>query len=349
MKHYGGLTTFQLYLVAVAIAAFATACLTPVVRLTALRFGWLDHPTSSVKTHRVATPVLGGIAVWLGFAASLIAMRFLTDFPTGTLYSLRAILAGSALVFILGVVDDLKKPHGLHFKPKFAVQLIAALLLIKFGIRIRFLAPDYLAAIVTAFWVVGITNAFNIIDIMDGLCSSQAAIAALGFLLIALPSEHIYVNFASAAILGAALGFLPWNMSSGSKIFMGDSGSLVLGFVLSAVALGTDYTQVNPLGVYAPLFILLVPMYDTLFVSALRMLRGHSPFLGSKDHFALRLEALGYTRNQVVAIAAFAAAVLSLCAFLITQVSTAWAMAIYVFVTLYVGGLSWRISRIRMT
>ena len=110
---------------------------------------------------------------------------------------------------------------------------------------------------------------------------------------------------------------------------MGDSGSMTLGFVLSAVALGIDYSQVNPLGVYAPLFILMIPMYDTFFVMFLRLRKGQSPFLGSKDHFALRMEKLGYSRRQIVAISAAMAALLSFCAFLVTQLSASWAVCIY--------------------
>lgn len=337
------------YIQAIAVAFAVSFVLTPLIRALAVRFDWLDRPESAVKTHKVATPILGGIALWLGFVASLLFARFTTTYPTGTLFSLRAILTGSAVVFILGIIDDLKKPEGLHFKPKFAAQAVAAGLLVYFGIRIHFVTPDYFAIALTMLWVVGITNAFNIIDIMDGLCASQAAVAALGFMLISLPSEHIYVNIASAAIFGSALGFLPWNLSAKSKIFMGDSGSMVLGFVLSAVALGTDYTKVNPLGVFAPLFILLVPMYDTFYVMVIRLLKGQSPFLGSKDHFALRLEAMGFHRGQIVALSALAAGLLSLCAFLVTQLDLRWALWVYAVVVVEIAILSRRLSAIRMS
>lgn len=323
------LANWKLYCMAIAAAFGISFILTPIVRLLALRFGWMDAPSSSVKTHKVTTPSLGGVAIFLSFAITLLLLRYLTQFPTGTLRSLRGLLVGGLMVFLLGVVDDLKKPNGLHFKPKFVVQSLAACCLLFFDIRMQFIKPDYLAVALTLFWVVGITNAFNIIDIMDGLSTSQAAIAALGFLMISLPSEELYVNFASAVLAGAALGFLPWNLSAKRKIFMGDSGSMTLGFVLSGIALGTRYSDVNDLGVFAPILILLVPMYDTLFVMYLRFRKGQSPFLGSKDHFALRLEKVGYTRGQVVALAAAVAALLGFCAFLVTQVSMFWAIIIY--------------------
>ncbi|MBI4345785.1 MAG: undecaprenyl/decaprenyl-phosphate alpha-N-acetylglucosaminyl 1-phosphate transferase [Elusimicrobia bacterium] len=341
-------STIHLYAAAVAIAALVSFVLTPFVRQISLRLGLLDRPESSVKTHKVAVPALGGVAIWLGFATSLLVIRFLTTFPTGTLRSLRGLFVGSLIVFLLGVIDDAKKPAGLNFRVKFVGQTIAAWALLQFGIQIDFLKPEYLAAGLTVFWVVGLTNAFNIIDIMDGLCATQAIIAAGAFLLIALPSEQIYVNFASASLLGAALGYLPWNFSKTGKIFMGDSGSMTLGFLLSAIAMGIDYSQRNPLGVYAPLFILLVPMYDTFYVMAIRIRKGHSPFLGSKDHFALRLEAMGFDRNQVVALAAAAACVLSLCAFIITRVSSLLSCVIYAALIAELTVLTRSISRIEM-
>jgi len=343
-----GASHLSLLVWAVASAFLLTFAVTPLVRMAAMHMGWLDRPETDVKTHTVPVPALGGVAVWAGFAGALVATRFLTTFPTGTLYRLRGILAGAALVFVLGVIDDLKKPQGLGWKTKMAVQGLAALTLIHFGIKIHFIQPEYLGTLLTVLWVVGITNAFNIIDIMDGLAASQAAAAALGFWLIALPSEDVYVNFAAAALLGAASGFLPWNFSKKRRIFMGDSGSLLLGFSLAALALGTDFTMVNPLGVYAPLLILAVPMYDTFYVMAVRMAKGKSPFLGSRDHFALRLERMHFTRPQIVALSLFASLFLSLCAWLVTLVSTPWAVAIYLVLGVLIGFVTWHISQVDM-
>ncbi|KAF0127092.1 MAG: UDP-N-acetylmuramyl pentapeptide phosphotransferase/UDP-N-acetylglucosamine-1-phosphate transferase [Elusimicrobia bacterium] len=320
---------FGLYLACFAGALLLSLALTPALRALAVRFGHLDAPTTHVKTHKVATPLLGGVAVAAAFAASLIAIRFLTDFPTGTLRDLRVLLTGGAVMLLLGLIDDLRKPHGLGVKTKFAVQFAVAGFTVFYGIKIDFLQPSYLAAALSVLWIVGVSNAFNIIDIMDGLSASQAALAAAGFLLIALPSESIYVNFASAALCGAALGFLPYNFSRRLKIFMGDSGSLFCGYILAVIAMGTSYTTLNPLGVYAPLFILALPIYDTIFVSVMRLRRGHSPFIGSKDHYALRLEALGFSRRRVVSISALTAAGLAVAAFLVTQVPMEWGALIY--------------------
>jgi len=321
-------TVFTLYLFAILGAALLSFVLTPLIRRLAIRLRLFDRP-NAIKTHRGPIPALGGVAIWITFAVILGALRFLTDFPTGTLHSLRGILWGGTFLFLLGLVDDLRKPRGLGVGTKFTVQILAACFLITFGIRLRFLDPRHFAWIVTIVWVVGVTNAFNLVDIMDGLAASQAAIAAAGFFWIALPSEAIYVNFAAAALLGSCLGFLPWNLSSKHKIFMGDSGALPLGFVLAAISLGTQYSDVSPLGVYVPLLILGIPIYDTLFVMGLRMGRGESPFKGSRDHFALRLESRGWSRRQVVAVAALAAALLSGAAYWITRLPVPAALAAY--------------------
>src|SRR4029077_8224239 len=143
---------------------------------------------------------------------------------------------------------------------------------------------------------------------MDGLASGIAIIASFGFLFISLPSEQIYVNFAAAALAGALLGFIPFNISQRYKIFLGDTGSLFTGFMLAALSLGTAYTHVNNAGVFAPILILGVPLYDTILVTILRLQKGMSPFLGSRDHFALRLER--YIYRQEILICSYAVSIL---------------------------------------
>lgn len=343
MKTYAGLLVTS-FICSAGVSFF----MTPLVRVLSVRFGLLDHPGSAVKTHKEPTPVFGGVAIYLGFMATMLMLRMTTSFPTGTLYNLRALVLGGTLVFLLGLVDDLRRPEGIDYKPKFVVQILAAVLLIAFGLRMRFLQPAYVAYAVTVVWVVGVTNAFNIVDIMDGLSASQAAVAAFAFLMISLPSEELYVNFASAALAGAALGFIPWNLSKKHKIFMGDCGSLLIGFLLAGISLGTRYSEVNDVGVFAPLLILFVPAFDTLFVSLLRLNQGKSPFLGSKDHFALRLEKMGFPREQVVLMAAAAAAFLGFCAFLVTRLPLKSAVAVYVLVAVLVGWVGRRMALVEM-
>lgn len=306
-----------LYLGVFSTAFLLVLAVTPAVRWAAMLFGIMDFPSSPVKTHRTPTPYLGGLAIFFGILVSLLATRFFTHFPTGTLRSTRAILAGGAFMVLVGLVDDIK-PGGLNFRWKFLFQGLGAVLLILFDVKIQFIQPEWLATLVTVVWVVGVTNAFNIIDIMDGLAASQAFVAAMGFLFISIPTEDLYVNFTAAAVGGAALGFIPYNLSERLKIFMGDAGSLMLGFFMAALSLGTSYTRVSEVGLLAPLLILGLPLYDTFFVSTLRIKQGKSPFLGSKDHLALKLRAIGLSPHGLVALLAGVAALFCVAAYLVT-------------------------------
>ena len=287
------------------------------MRLLAIRLEILDHPISSIKTHRHPVPYLGGVAITLALCLALVVARFSTSFPTGTLRTLRGILVGGVIVLILGLFDDIRL-KGVRYQWKFVVQIIAALCMMAFGLRIRFIEPVWMADLLTLVWIVGIMNAVNIIDIMDGLASGVGVIASAGFFFISLPSEQIYVNFLAAALAGALLGFMPYNLSKRFRLFMGDAGSLVLGFLLAALSLGTSYSRINNLGVFAPILILGVPIYDTALVTILRLKKGMSPFLGSKDHFALRLEKFGFQRPEILGIVYVTAALLTVIAYEVT-------------------------------
>ncbi|MDI6641224.1 MAG: MraY family glycosyltransferase [Elusimicrobiota bacterium] len=325
-----------LYLTTFLFSFVIALILTLVFRYVAMKLSIYDYPISNVKTHKTPVPYLGGCAISIAFWLALMIVRFSTDFPTGTLRALRGIFLGSFIIFLLGLIDDVKH-KGINFKMKFFVQLIAGILLILYGIRIKFIQPDWFAIVVTVVWIVGITNALNIIDIMDGLSSGIAFIAACGFFIIGIPQEEeIYVNFVAVALAGACLGFLPYNLSKKYKIFMGDVGSLFIGFVLAAIALGTKYTEVNNLGLFAPIMLLAIPIYDTLLVSYFRWKKGMSPFLGSKDHFPLRLESAGWSRGRILLLIYAVAIFLSAISFIVTVVKYQAALFIYL-VTLVIG------------
>jgi UDP-GlcNAc:undecaprenyl-phosphate GlcNAc-1-phosphate transferase len=317
-----------LYLYTFACSLFLSLILVPAMRGIAVAFDIFDRPVTAVKTHKQPVPYLGGVAILIAFTISLFWIRLHTDFPTGTLRSLRGVLCGAAILSFLGLIDDIKL-RGLHYVTKFVIQIAAALVAVSFDIRIQFVEPVWFANVLTVLWIVGLTNAFNLIDIMDGLASGVAAVAAAAFLFISLPTEAIYVNFAATALCGAALGFFPYNVSKKLRIFMGDSGSLMLGFVCGTLAIGTDYGGSTKLAVLAPIMILAVPIYDTTLVSILRLKRGMSPFVGSKDHFPLRLEALGWPRPRILAFALALALLLSIGALLATMSGTPGAVGIY--------------------
>jgi len=340
-------TSDKLYFGCFLIALAISLATTPLFRLLAISLKILDRPLSDVKTHKQPTPYLGGMAVTVGMAAALFFARAYTAFPTGTLRSLRGLLFGGTIIVLLGLVDDIKI-KGLGYRFKFLVQTAAALCLLSFDIRIHFVRPAWVGDLLTIVWVVGIINAVNIIDIMDGLASGIAIIASLGFFFISLPSEQIYVNFAAAALAGALLGFIPFNFSQRYKIFLGDTGSLFTGFMLAALSMGTSYTHVNNAGVFAPLLILGIPIYDTMLVFFLRLQKGMSPFLGSRDHYALRLEKHGLYREEILVLSYAFCLLLTFAAYEVTLVVFEHAMLIYAVVGVLALALGTWLAEIRI-
>ncbi|MDR0734230.1 MAG: undecaprenyl/decaprenyl-phosphate alpha-N-acetylglucosaminyl 1-phosphate transferase [Elusimicrobiota bacterium] len=318
-----------LYLLALLIALLLCAASLP--RLRRLLAPWLGDAPTKLKNHIGIVPAAGGCAVALGFFGSLTAVRLLTNFPTGTLTNLRGVFLGGALVFAAGIIDDIKKPAGISPWAKLACQILAAVILIHYGISVQFLPQPWGWAL-TLLWVAGITNAINLFDIMDGLAAGQAVLAAAAFAVISLPSEFIYVNFAAAALAGACLGFLPYNHSAKLKTFLGDSGSNLLGFLLAACALGAKYSMRNPAAVFVPLIILALPIFDTVFVSLTRISKGISPLKGTPDHFPLRLERAGLSRGAVLFICTAATLVYAALAYAITKAPAPWPVIIYALV-----------------
>lgn len=310
--------TFVLYLL-----TWGSSCgVTAVVLYLANRFlspFLLDTPYG-LKKHQKPVPVIGGIGIFIGTLFSLTLIRLLTNFPTGTLHSLRGIFVGGTLIFVLGLLDDLRKPKGVSIPVKLAVQALAAGSLIYYGGGILVFHEPFLNWLFSFLWLVGLTNAFNLLDIMDGLCVSQAVICTLGLIFIALPSEFLYVNFAALALLGSCLCFWPHNHAK-NKFFLGDSGSTFLGFMLAALSMGTAYSAHVSSGFLAPLLILAVPLYDTGFVSLARILQGKNPLKGSADHLALRLQRAGHTPLRILCEMGAFAFGLNILAYILTRCS----------------------------
>lgn len=278
-----------------ALTCFATALVlslygTPVAARAAVRFGIVDRPDGDLKRHRGPVPYLGGLAVYVSF---VLTMALVFDFDQRVLGLL---LAGTILV-LLGLIDDF---GVLGVWPKFLGQGFATLVLIKSGIAINIGAlPAWANLALTVLWLVGMTNAFNIIDIMDGLASGTAVIACGFLLVVAMLNGQAPIVLMTATLMGSLCGFLRYNAHP-ARIFMGDTGSLFVGMMLGALAMIGKYDRINEIGYVTPLLILAVPIFDTLFVTALRVGRGLNPFRGSPDHFALRLTRMGLSVPAVV-------------------------------------------------
>jgi len=332
------------YFIAFFTSLVLVFLLTPLARRMAFRFDILDHPRAPVKIHKEPVPYLGGVAIFLAFLVPVIAGFFLFNIPEEGKKELSGILLGGILIVALGLGDDLE---GFSAKTKLFVETIAAIILIAFGVRLKFL-PFWPSIPLTILWVVGITNAFNIIDIMDGLSSGVAFVASLALIAIALPGEQAFVILACAALAGACLGFLRYNFFP-AKIYMGDAGSLFLGFTLSSLAIGTSYTAVNKIALFAPILILGIPIYDTFLVTALRTKKGRSILRASNDHFALRLVTFGLSRKKTVLVVYLISILLAIAGIVVTLVKIRWAIFIYCLVILISFLVGHRLAQIEVS
>ena len=276
--------------IATLVGSFAlSVALTPLLRQLAHRAGYLVAPRSE-RWRREAVPVLGGYAIAAGCLAGAAG--------TGVLLPLLPLFVGAMLMFVLGALDDV-----LHFRPasKLVAQTVIGAVIVFLMPRVHITGMLPLDALLSLVWIVGITNAFNLLDNMDGLSAGIAVIAGLSYMAVLSETETRPLFAALAALVGASLGFLVYNARPAS-IFMGDSGSLFIGSFLAGTALLAAPTlQIEIVPVSAiPLLILLVPIFDTIFVSVTRRMAGRSPMLGGRDHVSHRLVAMGIDERRAV-------------------------------------------------
>ncbi len=280
-------------LLPVWIVGFAVSIgLTPLTRQLARRTGFLDQP-SARKVHAAPTPLLGGLAIYGAFVVALLLFR---NWPQHVV-ELGAILAGATGLAVIGMVDD---KIGLSPRSKFPAQFLAAGVALAVGIRIEFTLNPIVDGALTIFWIVGLINAINFMDNMDGLAAGTSAIAA-GFIFVLAASQgQEMVSTLAAALCGSAIGFLIYNFNPAST-FMGDTGSLVLGFVLAVLAIKMRF-PVHPREItwIIPILVLGLPIFDTTLVFVTRIAEGRSPFQGGKDHTSHRLTLLGLNHRRAV-------------------------------------------------
>jgi len=308
------------------LSAFVLALVfVPLCGSLARKYRILDRPDNKLKKHSKAVPYLGGAAIFFAFFFTLTVNQL---FEYHTLKGIAGLTLAGTLIFTLGLVDDIKK---LRVPLKFCVQTLAALILVVCGIKIQFLGNELLNIAVTLLWVVGITNAFNLLDIMDGLSSGIAVLAALTYFVLGVEAGKIFSPLAALSLAGACLGFLVYNFNP-ARIFMGDAGSLFLGFMLAALSLTESYTLNNDLAVLTPILILGVPIFDTLFVMWMRVRQGKPVYFGSPDHFPLRLLRFGLPVKKVVLLAYSAGLVLALAAYSAVKLSAVQAALLYLLV-----------------
>ncbi|MBM7853691.1 UDP-GlcNAc:undecaprenyl-phosphate GlcNAc-1-phosphate transferase [Desulfohalotomaculum tongense] len=328
-------------LVAAVLAVVFSLLLTPWVRRLAFKVKAIDRPDER-KVHKSPMPRMGGLAVFLSFALTVILLRPFS-------LPLAGLLVGGLLIVLLGILDDIK---GLPAKVKLGGQILAALAVVPFGIQVDFITNPLTGGIITlgifavpltVFWIISVTNAVNLIDGLDGLAGGTSMIAALTVAAVAWKQGVIYggsgVHFEVAVLAvilaGAILGFLRYNFYP-AKIFLGDTGSMFLGYCLSVLAVMGLTKSAAAISVFIPIVILGIPLLDTFFAIVRRCCKHQPIFKPDKEHLHHRLMALGFSHRQAVLVIYCISAFMGGSAYLLNVVTTDQAVFVLAALSLIV-------------
>lgn len=334
-----------LHLIFAFIISFAfTFATTPLARRLAFRIGQgaVDVPKDARRMHKKPTPRIGGVAIVFGFMVATLCFAHPTRQLLGT-------LLGAAIIVVMGFVDDCK---DLPAKLKFVIQIAAALVVIFVGdIKIDVLTnpnflssepywvlPQWLGVTVTVLWIVFITNAVNFIDGLDGLAAGVSAIMSISLVFIAIRVGEYNIAMLGIALMGSCFGFLPFNFNP-AKIFMGDTGSTFLGFMLATLSIQGVFKSYAVISFAVPLLILGLPLFDALFAMLRRIMRGESPMKADRGHLHHRLVDMGFSQKQTVFILYAISGVLGITAVLLAEsgVLRALLLVICVLILLLIG------------
>jgi UDP-GlcNAc:undecaprenyl-phosphate GlcNAc-1-phosphate transferase len=297
-----------------------TYALVPLVKRVAFRFNIMDEPNER-KVHKKPKPRLGGLAIYTSFmTVILVNAVFMFLFGESTPVSiylpfipaqiplfldaswkLFMILFGGTIVLIVGVLDDIQGT-GFSYRKKFLGQFIAVTIVMIAGVKTSFMPTPFLNYLITALWIVGITNSFNLLDNMDGLSPGIAVISSLVLAVITAAQGQFFSAMILCVYAGSTAGFLPYNFYP-SKIFMGDAGSLFIGFLIGTLTITSSYVTTQSaslLPVIVPVLSLSIPLYDTISVIIIRLKQRRSLFVGDKNHFSHRLLNLGMSERGAV-------------------------------------------------
>ncbi len=329
---------FDMQLMGPVVLALLTALvvsflMTPVVKSFAYKVGAIDVPKDARRMHHKPIPRLGGLAIFAGFMVSILLFVDIRLNP-----QMQSILLGAVIIVVLGVVEAIM---ALPAMLKFVVQIVAALIPATHGVTIlAFSNPnifsgnaywvlDWLSIPITVLWIVGITNAVNLIDGLDGLANGVSAISAATVLVIALICSETQVAIVMAALVGACVGFLPYNLNP-AKMFMGDTGATFLGFILATMSIQGLFKFYAVISFAVPFLILGLPIFDTAFAMIRRVAHGQSPMHADRGHIHHRLIDMGLNQKQAVATLYVISGILGLSAVVLTTGGEAKAMLLLV-------------------
>ena len=314
-----GAQEIWLVLLALGLAAVVAFASTPLVKALSVKIGAVDVPKDGRRMHDHPIPRMGGLAIFFGFMAAVLLFVPL-DRPK------QGMLLGAVIIVVLGMLDD---RFALPAKPKFLVQIAAALIAVMAGNRIEVLSnpnifsPNpvwvlgWLSYPVTVIWIVAITNSVNFIDGLDGLACGVSTISAATMLVIALLVSERDVALMMAALVGACMGFLPYNFNP-AKIFMGDTGSTFLGFIMATMSVEGMFKQYTIISFVVPFLMLGLPIFDVCFAVVRRVSHGQSPMKPDRGHVHHRLIDMGFSQKQAVGVLYVISAILGLSAVVLT-------------------------------
>ena len=334
-------------LLALVIAAVVSCGATPLVKSLSIKMGAVDIPKDSRRMHDHPIPRMGGLAIFFGFVVSMLLLVPLDTAKKG-------MMLGAVIIVVLGILDD---KYALPAKPKFLVQIIAALIAVLAGNRIEVLSnPNifssnpvwqlgWLAYPVTVIWIVAITNAVNLIDGLDGLACGVSTIGAATMMVIALLvrelDSELDVAVMMAALVGACIGFLPYNFNP-AKIFMGDTGATFLGFIMATVSVEGMFKQYAIISFVVPFLMLGLPIFDVCFAVVRRMSHGQSPMQPDRGHVHHRLIDMGFSQKQAVGVLYVISAILGLSAVVLTATNAVRAM-VFLLAMGAAAAIAWRV------
>ena len=306
MNNYDSPQQFLYVIIALICAACIAFTMTPIARVLAFKIGAVDVPKDSRRMHRVAMPLLGGVAIFTAFIVTVLAFCDLKE----NYREILGLLFGATVIVATGILDD---RFSLNPFLKLFLQIIAALIVALCGITIDnvgiFNSSGELFALgnfsipITVIWIVAVTNAVNLIDGLDGLSCGVSTISALSILVSSffMPDVPPIAILLTAIFAGSCLGFLPYNFNP-AKIFMGDTGSMFLGFTLSTISVIGVFKTDAIIAYWVPFIAFAVPLFDTTFAFVRRILQGKSPFSADRGHIHHKLIDMGFNQRQSVTI-----------------------------------------------
>lgn len=331
------------------VALAASLAITPLVIKFAVKIGAMDVPKDNRRVHNTPIPLIGGLAIFVAFIVTILIFIPLSDQR-----QIIGLLIGGTFIVIVGLIDDIRPMRA---RVKLILQIIAAIILVYFGVTIKFVTNPFdkiagmsdigwLSIPATIFWIVGVTNAFNLIDGLDGLAAGVASISCITLFIVSILNGRVTTALLTAALAGSILGFIPFNFNP-AKIFMGDTGSQFLGFILAAISIQGAIKSAAAIAITVPILALGLPIYDTLMAIIRRSINKKPVMQPDREHLHHKLLDMGLSQRQAVLVMYVISGILGVSAIFATELSTVQSFLVLVSVLCIVVILSKEIGMIK--